>query len=124
MYFSSDFERSNCWYYLGNIDVFWNARVLTKVLFLCFFGNVEGRNEVRGKSKELKTVEILVWNEELWYPIFFRDYQLFDKYENWWIPRSIWLDPRNEIGDFQDRPTEAMTVIGVPLLGARGPLWG
>ena len=29
-------------------------------VFLCFLGNVEGRNEVRGKSKELKTVEILV----------------------------------------------------------------
>ena len=47
--------------------------------FSVFFGNVEGRNEVRGKSKELKTMEILVRNEELWYPIFFRAYPLFEK---------------------------------------------
>ena len=43
------------------ILVFSEMLVLSQVSFVSvFFGNVEGRNEVRGKSKELKTVEILV----------------------------------------------------------------
>ncbi len=102
MHFSSDFQRSNCLYFFVNNDMFWNACVFASVYFWCCFGKVEGRNEVRGKSKELKTVEILCEMKNYGILYFSLIISFSKKYENWWIPRSIWLDPRNEIGDFHE----------------------
>ena len=109
MYFSSDFQRSNCWYFVVNIDVFWNACVFASVYFWCFFGKVEGRKEVRGESKDLKTMEILLRNEHFWFPMFFKGCPFVEKvwtsmifevhlaatrqWNHWFheIPASVWF---------------------------------
>ena len=40
------------------------------------------------------------------------------------LVRSIWLGPCNGFGDFQGRSLEAISPIGVTIVGSQNPLWG
>ena len=79
MCFRSDFKTRNCCYFVDNIDTVGNACVCASVYFLCFLGKIEGRKEVRGESKDLKTVEILLRNEHFWFPMLFKGCPFVDK---------------------------------------------
>ena len=65
------------------ILMFSEMHVFAQVCVFKFcLGKVEGRKEVRGESKDLKTVEILLRNEHIWFPMFFKGCPFVDKYEN------------------------------------------
>ena len=113
MYFSSDFQRSNCWYFFDNIDVFWHACVFASVYFWCFFGKVEGEKRSEANPRTSKQWKSSCEMNISGFLCFSKVVRLLKKYEHRWFPKSIWLQPGNEISDFHEIPASVWFMLEI-----------